>query len=168
MQLIIVTKSDKNQGWCVAGIKPENGAWVRLVKQGENDTLMDEDIMMDNGRTMGLLDVVEVEILEGVPGPAHQPENVFLNTEEEIRFIHKTSWEDVITIHPPERKRMILRNNTRFYSDRLEQSFVLSWERANSLQLVEVYDLTIHKCAEGKRHPMATFSYETADGSVLK
>ena len=67
--IIILTKSKKDNGYCVAGIESETGKWIRLVSPNKllNGSLTDFDMQMTNGEICEPLDFVRVEISQAVP-----------------------------------------------------------------------------------------------------
>ena len=82
-RVIILTKSDKNGGYCVAGIDVNTGNFIRLVSEDENSNyaLSDNDLIYDDERTyVEPMDIVNVQ-LKGKQNSWYQPENYIINDE---------------------------------------------------------------------------------------
>jgi len=78
MQVIILTKSAKDNGYCVAGINTESCKFVRLVSwNGRTDALFSKHIKYANEQEVQVLDVVNVPIERAV-STKRQPENVLI------------------------------------------------------------------------------------------
>lgn len=60
--IIILTKSDKRAGYCVAGIDEMTGEWIRIVSSNEatEHAVPLEDMVCDNGELIDIYDVVEI------------------------------------------------------------------------------------------------------------
>ena len=111
LQLIILTKSSKFSGYCVAGIEVNTGAWYRLVTTDENSygAVGRENLQYEDGRECQLLDEVIVPIDEKCRDDI-QPENVLLNTSYYLTFVRKVTLAEVLEIHTPEVHNSILGN----------------------------------------------------------
>lgn len=77
-RIVLLTKSKKNHGYCVAGIDIETGQWVRLMKEGE-PSVSAEDIRYPDGKDAEVLDCVQINIIEECRTDL-QPENVAFET----------------------------------------------------------------------------------------
>lgn len=169
MEIIITTKSDKNNNWCVGGIRTADGSWIRPVRTGDDDSLTDENLVCTNGHIAGVLDVVDIDIAPGdaVALHPHQVENVFMNTNVRPRYLRTATWDEVFRLHAPESRNMILNNNTRYNSDRLPYNFVNNMSYKRSIMLAAVKNLDIMACEPGKSHPKAEFDYVNRNGESL-
>jgi hypothetical protein len=80
IEVVILTKSIKNGGYCVAGIDINTSKWVRLVSSDRDShgALFEQDIQYRNGMNCEPLDVARVPILRKMP-TAYQPENVLID-----------------------------------------------------------------------------------------
>lgn len=86
-QVIILTKSAKYGGLCVAGVDFITGEWIRLVTRGGGQ--ITRNIMRyQDGSSVEILDCVRVNIL-GSAATSIQPENVYLDTSKNIIKIKK-------------------------------------------------------------------------------
>lgn len=86
-EIIVLARSKKLGGLCVAGICAQTGRWVRPVSDLEHGQLVRAHYDID-GKPPDLLDVVRIQYLEELENPA-QPENVLLDDEP---------WKRVATI----------------------------------------------------------------------
>ena len=82
-KVIILTKSNKNGGYCVAGIDVNTGEFIRLVSE-DNDShyaLSNSDLIYDDEKTyVEPMDIVIVQ-LKGKQNSWYQPENYIINDE---------------------------------------------------------------------------------------
>lgn len=88
-KVIILTKSLKNGGYCVAGIDIETKKLVRLVSDDEKSygALTDTNMKTKNGEIIKPLDLVKIPIKSEKP-LEFQPENILIDVNE--------SWEKII------------------------------------------------------------------------
>lgn len=88
-KVIILTKSLKNGGYCVAGIDIETKKLVRLVSDDEKSygALTDTNMKTKNGEIVKPLDLVKIPIKSEKP-LEFQPENILIDVNE--------SWEKII------------------------------------------------------------------------
>lgn len=102
-KVIILTKSSKNKGYCVAGVDAETGEWIRLVSTDvkSHGSLFYNDIKYEDNTCCKPLDVVRIQIKNNVP-TSRQPENVLIENGHCWEKIGKCSIEDVMRVHPPE------------------------------------------------------------------
>lgn len=159
-QVIILTKSTKYKNLCVAGIDPKTNDWIRLENKNQAAGAVTEaDITYADGTICQELDVIEVECLEENANSNYQSENVFINTNYRLRKIGRSSWQEVLKMHPAEVRQNILGINRSFISE----DFVTKRTRNASLQLIEVKNLTIFKSEldddGNSKHPRAAFTY---------
>ena len=160
MRLIIMTESSKFSGKCVAGIDTESGRWVRLVSDDEetHGAIANRDLYYQDGSRCEVLDIVDVPVLEEC-GDDIQPENVLIDTTKYIRYIGRASIEDVLEIHPAERRAYILGNQYSYISEQRVGTV------GHSLTLVEVQNLRISQVENptGRPKTKATFTYRGYD-----
>lgn len=79
-----LVKSEKHGKICLACVD-ESRQWVRPIKPGGFD---ERDILMDNGKTIQLFDVVNMKFGTAFP-IKHQKENVLSSPHADIRFVRK-------------------------------------------------------------------------------
>lgn len=164
MEMIILTKSDKNQGYCVAGIDRQTGQWVRLVAPRREDTLLATDIRYADGSSMQVLDIVSVEVDRVDHRIAHQTENRILNLQAPKRKLGQATWQQVFALHSAETGRNILGSvvgeSGGTYGDRLSQEDLPQ----RSLQLVRVRNVRISN-PFNKNHPKVSFEFPAVNGT---
>lgn len=78
MKVLILTKSDKNGGLCVAGLDVENGSFVRLVSNDVDSHYAIPHWCMSN---VNVLDVIEVMVICKVPSFCQQ-ENIKVQLQQ--------------------------------------------------------------------------------------
>lgn len=155
--VLILTKSAKTGGYCVAGIDVNTRQWIRLVTDNEevHHSLTDENMVCSNGRVCDKLDVVEVDFIGNAPSP-HQPENKLIN--QAVPFCYLYSYEDIeqalrdlniVPDNPP----YIYGNSSRRISDAEIDSC------RYSLCLVKVHDLQIQNSATNGKRNKVGFAY---------
>ena len=110
--IIILTKSKKDNGFCVAGIESETGKWIRLVSPNKllKGALTDFDMLMTNGKVCEPLDFVRVEIIKEAPEGC-QKENHLIKFATPWQLLGKKTIEDVLKIHSPTTRKYIFGSN---------------------------------------------------------
>lgn len=152
IEVVILTKSAKNGGYCVAGIDVKNSRWVRLVSSdtGSHGALFDQDMRYMSGRSCKLLDVVRVPVLRKNP-TEYQPENVLINEDKYWEKVGTLLIDDLLELHPPETHNCLLGNIYPYITEEKIDTV------GHSLILVKVRDLIITHPTE--RSTKAKFGY---------
>lgn len=85
---LVLTKSSKFSGYCVAGIDCKSGNWVRLITEDlqSHGAVGAEDLIYKNGRECQNLDIIKVPILSAT-NDVLQPENVLIDTSKYMHFV---------------------------------------------------------------------------------
>jgi len=145
---LVLTKSSKFSGYCVAGIDCKSGNWVRLITGDlqSHGAVGAEDLICKNGRECQNLDIIKVPIISAA-NDVLQPENVLIDTSKYIHFVEKATIEDVLKIHPAEIRENILGNKYSYITE--ERVGQLGY----SLTLVKVNNLLIKRVANPDGHP---------------
>lgn len=109
--VIILTKSIKRGGYCVAGIDVNSGKWVRIVSDNVRNehAILDSDMIYSDGTVADILDIVRIDFLRSAATPI-QPENLLLNDSVQWIKLGKTNLSDVVSIHPYENPDFIFYN----------------------------------------------------------
>lgn len=154
---LVLTKSSKFSGYCVAGIDCKSGNWIRLVTEDlqSHGAVGAENLIYEDGRKCQNLDIIKVPIINAV-NDVLQPENVLIDTSKCMRFVEKATIEDVLKIHPTETRENILGNKYPYITeDRVRKL-------GHSLTLVKVNNLLIKQVANPDRQPKtkADFTYQ--------
>lgn len=95
-EVIILTRSDKNSGYCVAGIDVEEQRFIRLVSDDEDTdyALTDDDIMYEDGTQMQPMDIIEVDLI-GDQGSENQPENYTIDRSKYFEKVGKAKKSEI-------------------------------------------------------------------------
>ncbi|MBY0755130.1 hypothetical protein K5V21_06645 [Clostridium sardiniense] len=95
-KVIILTRSDKNGGYCVAGIDVKKERFIRLVSddEGTDYALTDNDIMYEDGTQMQPMEIIEVELL-GKQGSENQPENYIIDDSKYFEKVGKAKKSEI-------------------------------------------------------------------------
>lgn len=152
IEIVVLTKSAKNGGYCVAGVEPATNRWVRLVSndKASHGALFERDIAYEDGSHCVPLDVVRVPFVGECPSE-YQPENILVNPDIYWEKIGRITIEDLLEIHAPEKHDTLLGNIYPYITEE-RIGFV-----GHSLILVEVSNLVItHPVGHGTK---ASFQY---------
>lgn len=136
--LIVLTMSDKNKRYCIAGIDVVTGEWIRLVTDDmkSNGGLSNDDLQYEDGSYCEIFDCIEVEVKRS--DSWIQPENYEINTNIYIKKIRKYSLADIIKIHEPEIHNYLLGNEWNYITEAKVSTI------GYSLAFVYVKDLVLH------------------------
>lgn len=120
-EIIILTKSDKRMGYCVAGIDRQTGEWVRVVSSNAltEHAVPDKDLVCDDGQVVDIYDIVEIDFIRAVPTTV-QPENFLYNETVQWKKKGKSSLKEVLHIHGYDDANYVFGNT----ANRLEKSEV--------------------------------------------
>ncbi|PHV69201.1 hypothetical protein CS063_17145 [Sporanaerobium hydrogeniformans] len=161
IRLIIMTKSSKFGGYCVAGINTETGEWVRLVSDDENAvgrSLTLQDMEYKEGKYCNILDEVEV-ITKGNESCNLQPENIIIDTSKYWKKIQSLTINDVLEEYDTDQVQYIFGNRYAYVSEEVidEVGYSLVWIAVENLEIhTEVND-------SGKHKAKASFTYNGID-----
>lgn len=129
-EIVILTKSKKWGGHCVAGVDTETGEWVRLVSSDEqkHGALTDEHLTCEDDSVCQVLDCVKVKGAKAKPID-YQPENVLIDEKKKMKKVDTWSLQDVLDIHPAEEWETVYGNTERALDeeemDELDRSLIL-------------------------------------------
>lgn len=132
-QIIILTKSDKVAGYCVAGVDRNTGEWIRVVSSNAatEHAVPYEDLITEDGAFVEIYDIVEIDFIRPVPTEV-QPENYLYNEMIKWKKIGESNLKEVMDIHGYDDVKYVFGNVSR----RLESDEVYYTE--NSLLLLRV------------------------------
>lgn len=139
-EAVILTRSSKIGGYCVAGVDIHTGEWVRFVSDDAktHGALSRNDIRYRDGRLCKPLDVVAVEVIDFAP-LEHQPENYLIDTNSYWVKQDELTISDVAQIHPAEIRPYLYGNLAPYVNEH-------EMKRINySLTLIEVSNLIINQ-----------------------
>lgn len=89
VDMLCLANSWKSGGRCVAGIRLDDGSWIRPVSETQDGELSEGQCTLDTGRPVKPLDVVRVYV-EGADPRPHQPEN-WIVTDRQWRLRRQLS-----------------------------------------------------------------------------
>lgn len=104
---VLLTKSRKHSGFCIAGIDLIDGSWVRIVSSetGLSNEIHRGSLLYENGQEADFFDVIEVECIKKVPS-YFQPENYLMDNKKWIK-LDKSNINETLKIHPFEMHKTI-------------------------------------------------------------
>ncbi len=119
--IIILTKSDKRMGYCVAGIDRQTGEWIRVVSSNASTehAVPGQHLVCDDGQIVDIYDIVEIDFIRAVPKDV-QPENYLYNETVQWRKKGKSDLSEVLHIHGYDNAGYVFGNT----ANRLEKSEV--------------------------------------------
>ena len=162
--IIILTKSKKHSGYCVAGIDYETGEWIRLVSSDTETegAVPKEHLELYDGEDLEIYDVIQCKLLRPCPTLV-QPENWLYDETIKWRKIGESNIDEVLDIHGYDSPEYIFGDN--------QVSLPEDWrfEDGTSLCLVEVQNATIWvKTFDGNQTVSLNFTYNGVDYKYMK
>lgn len=142
-EIIILTKSAKINGFCVAGIDITNGQWIRLVSDDENGegAVAREDLTFEDGTQAEIFDLVAVEC-----------EPVATYSQAENYLYDKTHcWTKIRTMNRTEAFSYCRLNNSPFIFVNRKRSLDENEVNGESLMLAEINNIIIKVVCEYDR-----------------
>lgn len=117
-EIIILTKSIKVRGYCVAGIDANSGEWVRIVSDdvATEHAVLDSHMTYANGTLAEIFDVVQIDFVKKVATPI-QPENWLFNEDAQWVKVGKSNLREVLELHPYENPEYIFYNTDKAITD---------------------------------------------------
>lgn len=142
-EVIVLAKSKKYGGYCVAGIDAYTGNWIRLVSTDRNSHgAVPKHYMRDQrGNAIGVLDKIKVRLKQYVPD-GHQIENYIY--DESFHFIKQGTVElnSIVAMIQQKLESYIFYNDKRLISE--EDAKQISYDRWHSLEWIQVKKLRIY------------------------
>lgn len=154
-KIIILTKSKKHSGYCVAGIDYETGEWIRLVSSDlETEGAVPwEDLQYSNGETLEVYDIIMCRLLRKC-GTIVQHENCLYDETVKWKKVGKSNLDEVIKIHGYDSVEYVFENE----DTKLPADWIFSGNP--SLCLLKVKDASIWvKTFEDKKISL-NFTYD--------
>lgn len=162
-KIIILTKSKKHSGYCIAGIDYETGEWIRLVSSDtETERAVPwKDLQYTTGETVEVYDIINCRLLRKC-GTIVQPENFLYDETIKWRKVGKSNLDEVIKIHKYDSMGYVFENeDTKLPSD-------WTFKGNPSLCLLKVQDASIWvKTFEDKRISL-NFTYNDIRYKYMK
>lgn len=162
-KVIILTTSDKNSGYCVAGIDVNTGKFIRLVSEDESTdyALTKADITYEDGTVMRPMDMIEVELI-GKQNSQNQPENYTIDDTKYFEKIRKVRKSEI--------REYLMKPELIFYNSDASVSEDEMEEILNKYSLVlfrvEELNLWLDKFKDGRI--TASFTYNDEEYRFIK
>ena len=135
-EVVILTKSVMNGGWCTAGLDISSGKWLRLVADTNHAPL-------SNRHLLGIkpLDAVSVELVREIPFRNHTEDCVIKESFGEIlRPIGQYTIEQAIKLRTPAAEGFIFGND----AESITEDEMSAFGFTHSLEFVEVKQLVVN------------------------
>lgn len=162
--IIVLTKSDKRMGYCVAGIDKETGDWVRVVSSNASTehAVPSCDLICDNEQIVDIYDIVQIDFVRAAPTNV-QPENYLYNEAVRWKKIGRSNLKEVLKIHGYDATPYVFGN----MANRLEQNEIHLAKQ--SLLLLNVQQAKYYvKCFPERTVLQLNFNYNKHDYSFFK
>lgn len=163
-EIIILTKSDKRAGYCVAGIDRKTGEWVRVISSNETTehAVPRADLICEGGKEIDIYDIVEIEFIKSMPTNV-QPENYLYNENVQWKKKGKSNLEEVLKIHGYDNVNYVFGS----VQNRLEQKEI--YLAKSSLLLLNVDNSRYNvKCFPERTILQMNFSYKKEEYSFFR
>ncbi len=162
-EVIILTKSDKHGGYCVAGIDKENGKFVRLVSEdcASHFALHDNDLIYEDEQSyVEVMDIVFVK-LKSKQKCIEQPENYIIDDGYYMKKIGVSNRRE-ITQYLMRRDYIFYNNSNAIEREKLEKEI-----QKYSLIMFKVDELKLWK-DRYKDRITANFSHNGSEYKFIK
>jgi hypothetical protein len=150
-EIVLMTKSLKDRGYCVAGIDLQTKQWIRLVSSTDGDAIEKE--VLDNDKIQEL-DTIKVEVIKPTPHKCHT-EDWLLDLTAPIIKTGSLSLDQVIKLRP-------LDNNATLYGNTKGELTADEIKlQKHSLEMVSVSNVIFDTAmkGDGRNHHHITFNY---------
>ncbi len=96
-EIIILAKSTKRGGYCVAGVDRVTGQWIRPISMDHSNegSVPLVDIIYSNGDRVEIFDIVRIKLISHNPTKS-QPENYIYDNNEKWQKVGKSSLKEVV------------------------------------------------------------------------
>ena len=143
---VILTKSYKNGGYCVAGIDVNTGGWIRFVSSNmaTHGAVTEEMMSYKDNSCCKIGDIVKVQVIGPAPTP-HQPENYLIDEDYYWKKEGEMNLDGLLNLHNCENAYypFIFQDSWSYIEDNA------LGEVDQSLVMVEVSQLTINPVYNG-------------------
>ena len=133
--IVIMTKSYKNKGYCVTGIDLKTKKWVRLTSKESNGAVPKDYMKYSIFERVSVLDVVSIQLKDNVNNSV-QSENYYY--DESIRPVYRCTYnlKKLIDWFPPEESKYIFGSR-----EGINKPREMSRLNGKSLMFAELYDI---------------------------
>ncbi len=150
-EIVLLAKSLKDHGYCVAGIDLQTKQWVRLVSDIDGEAISKDAL---DSRGIKELDTIRVDVIKPVPSGCHT-EDWLLNSDATILKTGSYSLDQVTKLRSPDHHETLY-GNTKSELDANEIK-----QQNHSLELIEakniVFDTSLK--GDGRYHHHVNFQY---------
>lgn len=163
-EIVILAKSIKKGGYCIAGIDTTTGEWIRPISENilNEGAVPLSDITYADNTQVEILDIVKIKLISHRP-TVSQPENYIYDSNEIWEKTGITSLEDVIEFRGYDNPSKIFYNT---YKSVTESEFI---GQVSSLLLVNVEDSCINvKSFPERKLIQFNFKYKGEDYRYIK
>ena len=110
-EIIVLAKSSKGGGFCIAGVDVDNGKWIRPISLniGNEGSVPLLDITYEDGSEVQIFDKVQIKLLSPKPTTA-QPENYVYDASVKWKKTGESSLEEVINFRGYDRTDKVFYN----------------------------------------------------------
>ena len=147
-KIIVLAKSIKLGGTCIAGIDYDTHEWIRPIRKGDAKSL-------PSRLSMNLLDIVDIQFLNEKPHIKYQKENRFIDLDKEWRLVGKVEPEYIERYC--ENTKMILHSNTAEVDPK--ELDALPFEKWISLMLIKPEEIHFNDDRFRAKHWRAFIQY---------
>lgn len=139
LNAVILTKSYKNGGYCVAGINLDTHSWVRFISSdvATHGAITDSDMQYDTLGFCEPFDIVRVPVLQHCPSTL-QPENYLIDRSKYWQKLGTMAVDELLEIYPFDTDAFIFTNNWSYLTP--DNTIGIT----HSLVMVRVFDLQIN------------------------
>ena len=132
-EIILMAKSWKGGGYCIAGIDTTTGEWVRIVSDDatKQHAVTDEEMKYEDGTSPQILDRVRIKCTAHTPND-YQPENYTMDSSSRWRKSGQADINEIIDLHPADFHGMLFYNNSKKLFD-LSKSRVIPLSKFNTI-----------------------------------
>ena len=142
-EVIILAKSKKYGGYCVAGIDAQTGEWIRLVSadKGSHGAVPKYSMVDKKGEVISILDQIKVEVVQHIP-EGHQVENYLYDSSKGFIKQGTVSLNSIVNRVKKQSYPYIFYNAQRSISE--QDAHQIPNEKWHSLQWIQVKELRIY------------------------
>ncbi|MDR1832598.1 MAG: hypothetical protein LBQ97_07715 [Fusobacteriaceae bacterium] len=154
-EVIVLTKSVKYGGYCLAGIDARTGDWIRILSNNKKTkgAVPPERICYPNGTEISVYDIISVDFAKHVPTRV-QPENWLYDESAIWEKTGQSNLKEVLKLHDYDNPDCIF-GNTDY---RLQQNWAFSGEPSLLLLKVHKPIITVKTFEQGA-DPQITMSF---------
>ena len=133
VQMILMTKSYKDGGYCVTGIDCDNGEWIRLVSTQAGGPISYD--VIDKNPFKECLDIIEVDLIDHYPVRCQQ-ENFLIDEKRPINVVGRVDIDYVLSNYSSTNEKIFDNRGKAVHIDDIDYlSYSIEFKRVNSLRI---------------------------------